>query len=469
MSVKVFISATSKDLGSARRIARDALLKLNIHPIEQTDFAPDYRTVEEMLRERIDSCEAVIHIVGRRYGAEPNPADLPTGKPRRSYTQMEYDTARKLGKKLYVFVCTEDFPYDDAHLPPEDESLRTLQESYRNKVLADEQLYTLIADAQILGNRVRELQVELNQMKASASRSARRLPALLTALLMTLGVISYAVFKIIPEMTEQTHSATMQNQEILRQLNDRALGQSYNEALILVAKKNDMSVDEVSSAIEAWTLATIANPKASKEDRNLAFSHLLDWETGGKEFYNKCCSRPNYTPYAYSGGVIIGFGYDLGHSSQKQIEEDWGNVLEPDELHTALSVRGLTGEAAQSAAERIRTEIKVTWDEALKVFATVTYPKWEQKTREVFPNFDELPRTSQAALVSLVINMGPRLKGPRREEMRAIADLMKRREFSEIPDQIRAMQKYYEQIPGLVQRRLQEAEQFEQGLTDINP
>jgi hypothetical protein len=97
-TTRVFISATSKDLGTVRELVKQALLTMGCMPIEQTNFPPDYRGVREMIEEKIAGCEAVIHIVGIRYGAEPDPSTLPEGAARRSYTQMEADIARKLGK-----------------------------------------------------------------------------------------------------------------------------------------------------------------------------------------------------------------------------------------------------------------------------------------------------------------------------------------------------------------------------------
>ena len=38
---KVFISATSGDLRSIRQIVKEALLTINCHPVEQTNFEPD--------------------------------------------------------------------------------------------------------------------------------------------------------------------------------------------------------------------------------------------------------------------------------------------------------------------------------------------------------------------------------------------------------------------------------------------
>ena len=90
-TTRVFISATSKDLGAARELVKQALLTMGCMPIEQTNFSPDYRSVREMIENKVADCEAVIHIVGIRYGAEPDPSTLPEGTVRRSYTQMEAD------------------------------------------------------------------------------------------------------------------------------------------------------------------------------------------------------------------------------------------------------------------------------------------------------------------------------------------------------------------------------------------
>ena len=111
-SPKVFISATSADLGHMRQVVKDALLTIDCHPVEQTNFAPDWRNVDHMLRDRISGCQALIHIVGLHYGAEPNPDTLPRDVPRRSYTQMEYHIGRELQRKRgdKRFRCGEGRP-----------------------------------------------------------------------------------------------------------------------------------------------------------------------------------------------------------------------------------------------------------------------------------------------------------------------------------------------------------------------
>ena len=159
----IFVSATSGDLGHIRELAKQALLSIDCHPVEQTNFPPDYRTVEEMLRAKIADCDAVLHIVGIRYGAEPDPETLPAGVERQSYTQMEARLARELGKKLYLFLCPEDFPYGE--FPKETAEKQSLQNTYRQNVRADRQLRTTISNESDVQLRVRELQTHIESLR----------------------------------------------------------------------------------------------------------------------------------------------------------------------------------------------------------------------------------------------------------------------------------------------------------------
>ncbi|MCA9002675.1 MAG: DUF4062 domain-containing protein, partial [Planctomycetes bacterium] len=91
----IFISATSGDLRECRQLIKEALLTIGCIPVEQTNFPPDARTVREMLHARLAECQAVVHVAGLRYGAEPQ--ERAAAEARRSYTQMEYDIAREMG------------------------------------------------------------------------------------------------------------------------------------------------------------------------------------------------------------------------------------------------------------------------------------------------------------------------------------------------------------------------------------
>src|SRR5262245_38285144 len=126
----IFISATSDDLGSYRRAVRDVLLSKEVLPLMQDYFPPDYRSVVELLEEKICHCDAMICLVGFVYGREPR--QRPDGEPRRSYTQLEYAIARRLGKPVYLFLTREDCAFDAQ--VEEAEELHQLQRTYREQL-----------------------------------------------------------------------------------------------------------------------------------------------------------------------------------------------------------------------------------------------------------------------------------------------------------------------------------------------
>ncbi len=163
LTPNVFISAVSGDLRSARRIVKDGLLTIGCHPIVQEHFEPGYQTVREMLKTRVESCQAVIHLVGKYYGGEPNLQTLPLGIPRRSWTQMEYDLARELGIKTYVFILDDAFPFDVADPEPEDEI--ALQEAHRQRVLSGDYLYNKVKTPEELAQRILEMRIEAAELR----------------------------------------------------------------------------------------------------------------------------------------------------------------------------------------------------------------------------------------------------------------------------------------------------------------
>jgi tetratricopeptide (TPR) repeat protein len=128
---EVFISATSADLGSYRQIAKEAVLTLGAHPIEETNFPTDYRDLQALLSRRLDPCDAIIHLVGFYYGGEPN---APLDTPRRSWTQWEYYRATQGAhhKPVYRFLARENCHFDAQ--PTEDAEKQRLQREHRERL-----------------------------------------------------------------------------------------------------------------------------------------------------------------------------------------------------------------------------------------------------------------------------------------------------------------------------------------------
>ncbi len=178
-AVKIFISATSADLRTFRSQVKGWLLDMGWMPVVQEHFAPDDNTIVEMLTKRISECDAVVHIIGRCYGAEPKTPMK--GGPRRSFTQLEAVIARKLKKRLFTILLDETFPYDPHK--PEPPELAILQQAYRLQIATGEHLYVPCRHPDDLEPEIRKLRVEIDKL----NRSRRRLAWLTAAPLVILA------------------------------------------------------------------------------------------------------------------------------------------------------------------------------------------------------------------------------------------------------------------------------------------
>jgi tetratricopeptide (TPR) repeat protein len=110
---RVFISATTHDLQSYRKLVTSWAKSKGYIPVVQEDFPayPHDYSVKDVLRENLSPCDAVIHLAGLYYGAEPTGYVSP--ESRRSYTQLEYDLAKTLRRQLFVLIASEDYQPDD--------------------------------------------------------------------------------------------------------------------------------------------------------------------------------------------------------------------------------------------------------------------------------------------------------------------------------------------------------------------
>ena len=153
----LFLSGVSREFASLRDAVETEIQKKGCFPENQSSFAPDYRTVEEMLRRKLGECDAVIHIVGFLFGSEPK--GRPAGVRRRSYTQMEFDIAREMKKPVYVFL-SKDASVRDPPKPeetPEDKDASDLQLAHRGDVRSGNHLYYVFHDQAELCRLVAEI------------------------------------------------------------------------------------------------------------------------------------------------------------------------------------------------------------------------------------------------------------------------------------------------------------------------
>ncbi|MBC7818134.1 MAG: DUF4062 domain-containing protein, partial [Planctomycetaceae bacterium] len=165
LTPRVFVSAVSSDLRSARKVVNDALTRIECLPIEESVFGTEYGPIREMIARKIESCQAVVHLVGRDYGGEPDSKTLPAGQPRRSWTQIEYDLAQEQNRNLYLLVCDDLFPFDPLAVPePADKS--DFQLAHRQAVLADPELWHIVRTADELQQQVERMKISLDELRA---------------------------------------------------------------------------------------------------------------------------------------------------------------------------------------------------------------------------------------------------------------------------------------------------------------
>lgn len=187
---------------------------------------------------------------------------------------------------------------------------------------------------------------------------------------------------------------------------------------------------------------------------------IVEFETGGQAYYQVRLQRPTYPGGA--SGTTVGIGYDCGYNSRAQILADWSALPKGSREALAASA-GVTGPAAKTYASALRWLV-VPWPVAQEVFVGRTMPRFGKLTAAAFPQVEAAHGHVQGALLSIVFNRGPSLKGASRAEMRAIRSEVAAGQLRRVPVEIRAMKRLWinKGLPGLIRRREAEASLVEQ-------
>lgn len=282
---EIFVSASSSDLRTCRQTVKEGLLTLGCVPIEQANFPPDYRVVRDMLLTKIAACDAVVHLAGECFGAEPVHRE-PAAR-RRSYTQMEYDLARELGKPLYVFLCGKDFPYDQ-HAPEEPEKLR-LQQAHRAALAASDTLRCEVDSRDELALRIRELQTNVEHLSGELRKTRSWLSRGVTTGLVVLAVLGGGMAWLNQRAVKaETRVARLETEFDVQRRYVKAVADAYTQqqaeleklqlpdderlsrALDAVVQRGKVLEGDYTMALNNFIAAVRANPKADLRDRMLA-------------------------------------------------------------------------------------------------------------------------------------------------------------------------------------------------------
>jgi GH24 family phage-related lysozyme (muramidase) len=193
-----------------------------------------------------------------------------------------------------------------------------------------------------------------------------------------------------------------------------------------------------------------------------ALDLILEYEVGGgKSYYEKYLSRPTWPGGA--SGMTLGIGVDCGYYSQDELAKLF-YFLPKQQLELVKNASGKTGQAGKEYTKSVKDKgIVVAWDQAINIFDNLTWPKFARLTEKAFPEVDKLCDNAYGALVSLVFNRGSSMSGDSRIEMRNIRDLVPKKDYKGIANQLRKMKRIWEGkgLDGLITRRESEAKLVE--------
>jgi hypothetical protein len=170
MAYKVFLSSTSKDLAAYRQAVHGAIDALDgFELIHMEGFGArdtDARGIDE---QKLREADLLVGLMGHCYGSSP--PDDPI-----SFTEQEYDFARRRDLPRLMFVAPDDFPVPQ-HLIESDDK-RARQKAFRARVMVDRVVASFASPEQLaigvntaLANwRVDRITAELVAAKAEAAR-----------------------------------------------------------------------------------------------------------------------------------------------------------------------------------------------------------------------------------------------------------------------------------------------------------
>jgi tetratricopeptide (TPR) repeat protein len=271
MKPRIFISAVSKELKTARQLTANTLLALGFEPVWQDIFETHSGDIRPMLREKLDNCSAVLQIVGDGYGAEPPVPDEHFGRV--SYTQYEALYAAAQGKKVYYLIAGAELPRDapPEQLDPPRESAdaarldsaerKRLQAAYRTKIQSTEHIYYAIDSNSETELTVRRLKNDLERLRRWFQ--GWMLAVSLVLVLLTCGLVFGGVWlsRAQKQQGERLDEIKRQinNPERTREQLQATIFRSYEQATAEADKLSDWRKRQ-----EAKTLA------GEQRDQNLA-------------------------------------------------------------------------------------------------------------------------------------------------------------------------------------------------------
>lgn len=256
-------------------------------------------------------------------------------------------------------------------------------------------------------------------------------------------------------------------------------------ALLAYRERDQVAAEAAAADMSTITVAaelSQAAIDAAARVSDRAFQLIVNYETGGKSYYERVIKSRPIWPKA-SSGITIGFGYDLGYVGLDEYRRDWGALIAKLTSQQRQALDACVGHhSGKDSAQTMQallasvTDIVASWSDSEVVFKAKTLPKFALMTEKALPNCKSLNGDCFGVLVSLTFNRGASYgmahnpaKDPRDRyrEMRAIKAAMVAKNFADIPRQIKAMVRIWAGTDietGMKRRRSDETDLFIAGL-----
>lgn len=188
-----------------------------------------------------------------------------------------------------------------------------------------------------------------------------------------------------------------------------------------------------------------------------AIDLIIQHEVGGRAVYEKRYQKPIWA--GGDSGLTIGLGYDVGYVKEAELFSDWQG-LNLNFLNALKRFCGVKGEIVKTMMRGEVLNVIIPYNMAYDVFVKKSIPKYYALTKKIYPQLDELNEDTRGALVSMVYNRGAKIDGDSRKEMKAIVDLVAKKDYEGIAEQIEQSKRLWEGkgLDGLVIRREAEAD-----------
>jgi hypothetical protein len=198
----------------------------------------------------------------------------------------------------------------------------------------------------------------------------------------------------------------------------------------------------------------LAAPSATPILSKSGYDLIIEFEVGGRSGYDPHPEAPD----ARYSGITWGIGYDAHQNSKAVILDDW-KALGSITVGRLAATQPYYGVSAQQHLHEVH-DIIVAWAAANDVFMKVDVAREYERAKKAMKGFEELRPNAQAAIISLGFNRGWSMVGDNRKEMRAIRDLVPKKDYAGIAGQFRAMVRVWKGTSierGMTRRRLAEA------------